>query len=283
MASLVPYESPLQGKRRLSAAVDQDELIKPEHKRLRSDELDAPLVQEEHSTTNGNSSKLSDTDSQSVNGYHRDPLVITELDSLQTENAALGTETSGCEDVPAPVLCSAPAEPQQSSSQMLSTTDVELICSPNECTSPASGIFKPSQAQSRCSAQGPDQASHANSKATTAALQLTQKTGSLSQESACISIPPRLDAHCAESSANQSSFITAMQSAAFAPFPDKLFWSNSNNLCWLDSMLVALVNCQGLRKRRPQDQPQKSSVWQLIQEYEAVCAALHVHQQPGRG
>lgn len=281
LASLVPDESPIQGKRRLSAAVDQEELIKPAHKRLRSDELDSPLVQEEHSAANGNSSKLSEKDGQLVNGSPRDSFVTTELDSLQNENAALGTETAACEDVPAPAPCSALAEPQQSSSPMLSTTDVELKCSPYDCHSLGSDVFDTSQGQSRCSPQDPDhfiQAFLANGKDTTAALKLTRKTESVSQESTGTSIPPWPGTQCAGSSPLQSSSVTVTQS-----FPDKLFWSNSKNLCWLDSMLVALVNCEGLRKRRPQDQPQKSSVWHLIREYEAVCAALLIHQQPDRG
>lgn len=283
LASLVPDESPIRGKRRLPAAVDQEELIKPAQKRLRSDELDTPLVQEEDSAANSKSCELSEKGSDLVNGYPGDSLVTAELDLIQSENAALGTETAAGEDVPAPASCSILAEPQQSSSPTLSTTDVELISSPKDCTSPRNGVFHPSQGQSRCSLQDPDQAFHANCKTTTAALQLTTNTGSASQESPGARIPPCVEAPGVGSPALQSSSVTVTQSAVFVPFSDKLFWSNSNNLCWLDSMLVALVNCEGLRKRRPQDQPKDSSVWHLIREYEGVCAALQVHQQPGRG
>lgn len=273
LACLVPDECPIQGKRRLPAAVDQEELINRTHKHLRSDEPDAPIVQEEHSATNGNSSKLSEKDP-------RDSLVTTELDSLQNENAAL--DPTACEDVPVLAPCSAPAELQQSS-PTLSTTDVELICSPNDCTSPGNGVFDLSQGQSRRSPQEPVQAFHANSKVTTAALQLTANTGNASQQSTGASIPLCAEAQGVASPPHQSSLVTATQYVEFVSFPDKLFWSNGNNLCWLDSMLIALVNCEGLRKRRPQDQPRESSVWQLIKEYEAVCAAVQVQQQPGRG
>lgn len=280
LASLVPDESPIRGKRRLSAAVDEEELIDPAHKRLRSDEPDAPLVQEEHSGTNGNSSKLSEKDGQLVSGYPRDSIVTRELDSLRNENDALGP--AACEGVPAPALCSALAGPQPSPATVY-TTDVELICSANDCTSPGNAVCDPSQEQIRCSPQDPDQAFHENSKVTTAAPQLSTNTGSALQESTGASIPLCVGAQGVASPPQQSSSVTATQSAEFVSFPDKLFWSNSNNLCWLDSMLVALVNCEGLRKRQLQDQPRESSVWQLLQEYEAVCAAVQVHQQPGRG
>lgn len=282
LASLVPDESPIRGRRRPPAVVDQEELINTPHKRLRSDESDAPLVLEGHSATSGNSSKLSEKDSQLVNGCPKDSLFTTELDLQQNENAALGTETAACKNVPARASCSALAELQQSS-PTLSTTDVELIYSPNDCTSQRNCVFDPSQGQSRCSPQDPDQVFHVYSKDTTATLQLTTNTEGASLESTGASIPPCAETQDDASLAHQFSSVTSTQSAAFVSFPDKLFWSNSNNLCWLDSMLVALVNCEGLRKRRPQDQPQESSVWQLIREYEAICAAVQVHQQPGRG
>lgn len=257
LASLVPDEPPIGGKRRHSAAVDQEELIKPAYKRLRSDEHDAPLVQEEHSTANSDSNRSTEKDSQTGNGYPRDSFVTTELDSLRNEHNDPGTET---EDVLTPAPCTAVAGPQQSSSRTLFATDVETTRSPHDSASRVNGGF-----------------------ATAAAPQLTANTASASQESTGASIPACVEAQGVGSAAHESPSATATQSAVFVPVPDKLFWSNSNNLCWLDSMLVALVNCEGLRKHRPQDEPQESSVWQLIREYEAVCAAVQVHQQPGRG
>lgn len=67
------------------------------------------------------------------------------------------------------------------------------------------------------------------------------------------------------------------------PFPSELFWRNSANLCWLDSILVALVNCKSLKKCRPDVEPQRSAVWRLIREHEDIGSAVHGHQQSGRG
>ncbi|KAK0135066.1 SUMO-specific isopeptidase USPL1 [Merluccius polli] len=63
--------------------------------------------------------------------------------------------------------------------------------------------------------------------------------------------------------------------------PPRLFWKNSDNLCWLDTLLVALVNCKSLRDHRPRDMPQKSPVWELIRKYDEICAAVQAHQHTG--
>lgn len=67
------------------------------------------------------------------------------------------------------------------------------------------------------------------------------------------------------------------------PVPNRLFWKNSDNLCWLDSLLVAFVNCKSLRKCKPKEEPQQASVWQLIRGYDDVCAAIQAQQRTGRG
>ncbi|XP_041864748.1 SUMO-specific isopeptidase USPL1 [Melanotaenia boesemani] len=59
--------------------------------------------------------------------------------------------------------------------------------------------------------------------------------------------------------------------------PKQLFWGNSDNLCWLDSLLVALVNCKSL-KFKPEDEPQWSTVWQLMKRYEAICTSVQEQQ-----
>uniref|UniRef100_H3BW28 USP domain-containing protein n=1 Tax=Tetraodon nigroviridis TaxID=99883 RepID=H3BW28_TETNG len=58
-------------------------------------------------------------------------------------------------------------------------------------------------------------------------------------------------------------------------------WQNSASLCWLDSMLVALVNCKSLKKSRPDVEPRQSTVWRLIREHEDVGSAVQGHRQTG--
>uniref|UniRef100_A0A3Q3EBK8 Ubiquitin specific peptidase like 1 n=1 Tax=Labrus bergylta TaxID=56723 RepID=A0A3Q3EBK8_9LABR len=72
---------------------------------------------------------------------------------------------------------------------------------------------------------------------------------------------------------------TVAESDELVAVPNQLFWRNSNNLCWLDSLLVALVNCKSLRKCTAKDEPQRSSVRQLLQRYEDISADIQVHHQ----
>ena len=65
--------------------------------------------------------------------------------------------------------------------------------------------------------------------------------------------------------------------------PPRLFWKNSENLCWLDALLVALVNCRSLRDHGPGDRAPKSPIWELITKYDEVCAAVQAHQLTGKG
>lgn len=279
---MVPEEPPLRGKRKRSAGVDQEELINSAHKHLRSEELDARLVQEECSAVNCDNSRSTEKRSEMVNGYPRDSSVTADLDSVWNEHI-LSTETAACEDLAVSAPCSTSAGIQQSSSQTLFPTNAETARSPHGSPSPITCGFDLPQEQSKHCFQDPHQAFHANNEAPTAAPLFAANAGSASHKSIGASVPPFLEEKGVGSLACGSSSTMVAQSAVFVPIPDKLFWSNSNNLCWLDSMLVALVNCEGLRKHQPQDKPLESSVWQLIKEYEAVCTAVEVHQQPGRG
>ncbi|KAM4620480.1 SUMO-specific isopeptidase USPL1 [Polymixia lowei] len=63
--------------------------------------------------------------------------------------------------------------------------------------------------------------------------------------------------------------------------PPQLFWRNTDALCWLDALLIALVNCESLRRSKPKDEPRQSSVWGLITKYDEVCVAVQAHQQTG--
>ncbi|XP_077402044.1 SUMO-specific isopeptidase USPL1 isoform X2 [Vanacampus margaritifer] len=56
--------------------------------------------------------------------------------------------------------------------------------------------------------------------------------------------------------------------------PPCLFWKNTRNLCWLDVLLVVLVNCGSLRRRKPQHEPPRAAVWRLMSGYDGACDAL---------
>ncbi|XP_077360835.1 SUMO-specific isopeptidase USPL1 [Festucalex cinctus] len=56
--------------------------------------------------------------------------------------------------------------------------------------------------------------------------------------------------------------------------PPRLFWKNTHNLCWLDVLLVVLVNCGSLRRRKPRHEPQRAAVWHLMSGYDGACDVL---------
>lgn len=292
MASLVPAEPPVGSKRKHSTALEQEELIKSAQKRLRSDEPYTLPSQEECGPVNGDNNGSAKKDDEQVNGYLRDSSVTTELDSLQNEDNDLDTETEACKDVFTPSMCSVSAGQLQSSGTLFTTDVVEPVLSPHTGTSEVNGGFDQlrshPQTLNRCCTRDPQQAIYANERissneTTTVSPQLSTHTGSTSQNYTGAGIPSCKEAQGFRTPSQDSSSTTIIQSVELVPLPNKLFWSNSNNLCWLDSMLVALVNCERLRKHRPKNEPRESSVWQLIRGYEAVCAAVRGHQQPGRG
>ncbi|CAB1316930.1 unnamed protein product [Coregonus sp. 'balchen'] len=61
-----------------------------------------------------------------------------------------------------------------------------------------------------------------------------------------------------------------------------LFWRNENSLCWLDTLLVALVHCRTLRDRRPTKRPAVGQpVWDLCERYDRACGLITAHQHNG--
>ncbi|XP_041707373.2 SUMO-specific isopeptidase USPL1 isoform X1 [Coregonus clupeaformis] len=58
-----------------------------------------------------------------------------------------------------------------------------------------------------------------------------------------------------------------------------LFWRNENSLCWLDTLLVALVHCHTLRDRRPTKRPTVGQpVWDLCERYDRACGLITAYQ-----
>lgn len=312
MASLVPVEPTIGSKRKNALALDKQELIKPARKRLRSSELDslgpqiiteALVSQAEHGAVNivSNGQHGSPkTDGEKLNGYHRDSSVgeTTGLDSPQNEDDVLDEEPekAACTDGFAPPTSLVSTGHLQSSSDALLTTDcVEPALSPH-CgalgVSEVEGDFRqvrsPPEALNKRCILDHNQSFFANAKScsteiNTLSPQHNVQTATTGQKSLAAGVPSCKDIKGIQSETEDLSSTTITESVELVPIPNKLFWRNNNNLCWLDSMLVALVNCRSLRKCKPEDEPQQSSVWQLIRGYEDICAAIQVHQQPGRG
>ncbi|XP_029626131.1 SUMO-specific isopeptidase USPL1 isoform X2 [Salmo trutta] len=69
----------------------------------------------------------------------------------------------------------------------------------------------------------------------------------------------------------------------FVPVPGPhLFWRNENSLCWLDTLLVALVHLRTLRDRRPTKRPTVGQpVWDLCERYNRACGLITAYQHTG--
>ncbi|XP_064208814.1 SUMO-specific isopeptidase USPL1 [Anguilla rostrata] len=69
--------------------------------------------------------------------------------------------------------------------------------------------------------------------------------------------------------------------AEMVAVPSHLFWRNENNLCWLDTLLVALVHCRTLRKRAASLLKNNSPVQQLCNRYREACDHVKAQEQMG--
>ncbi|XP_018547268.1 SUMO-specific isopeptidase USPL1 isoform X1 [Lates calcarifer] len=299
LASLDPVEPTVGNKRKNPLPLEKEESIKHSPKRLRSSEpdglgiqsvTDTLISQEEHCAVNAISNGPDAAplaDGKKVNGYHRDincPVAeITGWESLQDEedepDSSAGTEGS------APSTCSASAGPLQSSSEALLTTDGD---SGAFSISGANRDFRqvkshPEVLSRRCNLAS-NQSVCTNediysNEINTPSPQLIEQTAMTKQKSLTADITTSKDIESIKLETQDLSFTSLTESEELVSVPSQLFWRNTDNLCWLDSLLVALVNCKSLRKCKPRDESQQSSVWQLIRGYEDICAAIQVHQQ----
>lgn len=305
MASLDPVEPIVGNKRKNALALEKEELIKPAHKRLRSSEpdslgpqstTDTLIGQAEHGAVNVVSNgqhAAPRTDGEKVNGYHGDfPVAETkEQESLQNEHDVLDKEPENVAwtDGFAPPTCSA------SSDALLSADRHEPVLSPHRGASGISEVeddFRqvktPPEVLNRPCSLDSNQSFFTNkdihsTEINTPSSQHSEQTARTGQKSLTADINTYKDTGGIKSVTEDLSTTTITESEELVPVPNQLFWKNSDSLCWLDSLLVALVNCKSLRKYKPKDEPQESSVWRLIRGYEDVCAAIQAHQQTGRG
>lgn len=300
MAGLVPSEPTVGIKRKNATALESEDLIKPTCKRLRSAEHDSVCSQSttgrlvgqtEHSTVDGVK-----TDGEKVNGFHRDSPVAgtTRWELPQDKDDVLDIEpdkaasADGC----APPASAVTAGALQFSSEALSTSYCdEPVLTPHPGSLSASQVKEDltqvksppellnrhcslDSSQSLCTNEG-----ICSPEVDSPSPQHNEQTARTEQKSLAAD-----NITCTGTQGIQSEtedLLSSMKtwSKDLVPVPNQFFWRNNNNLCWLDSLLVALVNCKTLRKCKPKDEPRRSSVWQLMKEYEDICAAIQIHQQ----
>lgn len=266
LASLVSVDQPAGRKRNNKLALGEETLIKPELKRLRSNELDAQDVP----------SMLLDQAAQDaptvaegkLNGYHRDSLAVENVSS----------DAPGFKDV---VLAVGPEQGQVTEAFNLSG---QLHPPPKELLNLDGAIPVPSSPCGGLKVSGVEDVSKAtpDTRNSVVSNQSPFKNETISSQQNAELEHMSLSV-CKHVDNSQSDTVEKIKTSELFPVQSPLFWCNSASLCWLDSMLIALVNCKSLKKCRPEVEPGRSAVWRLIREYEDICSAVQGHQQSGSG
>ncbi|XP_074527644.1 SUMO-specific isopeptidase USPL1 isoform X2 [Halichoeres trimaculatus] len=285
LASLVPVE-PSVGNKRKNVLVLEEESTEPLPKRLRSNQQDSHQTQSLTETLisqaeNDDPDFLSNVQHAATkpeglqsNGYHRCSPVAEE-DSLECPQEK--AESPSCTNSLVSTCLS-------SAGHLQNSPDTLLITKGNESEAEEKDDFRqveipPKTLNRRHSNQSvvTDEDVY-STKIETPSLQNNEQKARMRQKS-----PHAENLMCKDTEDVKSETETKMtKSDEHVTVPGQLFWRNSNNLCWLDSLLVALVNCQNLRKLKAQDEFKESHVFKLLQRYKEICAAIEVHHQTGR-
>lgn len=305
MANLAPVEPVVGRKRKAALELEKEESFSPKRKCLRSSELDRLGAQRttDHvishveraavdSDSNGQHA-APETEGEKVNGNHWDcPVVeLTGRHSPHEEDDVLDQESLDAVRIDGfPLAASSRSAGRLQRHQ---TADVTQLLLSTHCGAlgsseekddilPANGLPEVPDAhgslvsnQDFCTNE-----KICSSRTDAPALEHSQQTVIMGLESLAADIASCKDPDGIESEDFPSS--TAAETEELLPIPNQLFWRNSDKLCWLDSMLVALVKCRSLRRSQPTE-TQRSPVWQLMKGYEDACAAIQTHQEPGRG
>lgn len=269
LARLVPVDHPIGSKRNNSFAQRTEDLGEPARKRQRSNEPDAEAIP---STLLNQAEQDAPTAAERiVNGYHRDASAIEKVGSdapgFQHDVLSVGPEKGPC-----PEAFTLPGHLQPPSEDLLVVDDVTPVPS-----SPCGGLRASGLEDAfRAPAETLDRHNSAISN------QLLFKDETVSAQATAQSEHTPLS-ECRQVDNSQSGPVDEIKTSELLPFPSQLFWCNTANLCWLDSMLVALVNCKSLKKCRPKVEPRQSTVWRLIREYEDICSAIQGHRLSASG
>lgn len=295
MASLVPVEPTTGCKRKKSLTLEKEDLSTPAQKRLRSSEpdglqsfTDTLFSQEEHEAATiirNEQSGSHRTDVEEENEPHRDSSKAPQMgwDSAQSQDDILDklTENAACTHHFAPRQCSVSAQHLQSSSDALLNTDVLPALFPHcgalgvsEGEADCRQLRSPSESLNRQSTVDYNQSFFRDDGLS------PQNNVQMGQTSQPPGLPTCKDIKGFQLETEDKASTTIME---LIPVPNQMFWSNRSNLCWLDSMLVALVNFKSLRKHIPNVEPQQSSVWCMMRGYDDVCGAIQGHQHCDKG
>lgn len=275
MASLVPVDHPAGSKRKNTFALGRADPIEPDHKRKRLDDSIAGTLQDAPAATHQQTC-LSGADVEKVKGHHSEALHVEP-----------GSNAPGAQDVvrdegPEQVPCSTeasltsdrPEQPQPLPPDLLNTDGVTSVLPPH------SGALR--VAEGGEVSRSPHEALHVHS-AVVGRQSLKDETISAQHQAQLGQAPLSAHEHrdTVQPDPEDEASVEEVKPSDLFPLPGHPFWSNSENLCWLDSVLVALVNCKSLKRRRPAVEPQRSSVWRLLRDFEDISCAVRGRESAG--
>ncbi|KAM9846838.1 SUMO-specific isopeptidase USPL1 [Aulostomus maculatus] len=283
LASLVPSEPPVGNKRKKDRDMEEEELIVPKH--LRSCELDnlgpqlvTDVSQTVYSAVNivsNGQHTANETEGEKVDGHRRECPVAETKERESPQDLEKKLENAACADG----LTSPPA----SAGFLQSSSEESMLWAKTEepALSPHHDALRTSEDDFRQGNSTPGVLSNQPSL-TNVSINSTEIDTPLPQENEqtegtqvnLTDIRTRRDI---ESDAEDLFSTSITESKELA-----LFWRNSFNLCWLDVLLVALVNCKSLKRCKPQAEPRQSAVWRLMRDYESICTDIQVCQQVER-
>ncbi|XP_029703709.1 LOW QUALITY PROTEIN: SUMO-specific isopeptidase USPL1-like [Takifugu rubripes] len=275
LASLVPVDQPVGSKRKNTFSLGREDPIEPDHKRKRFSDIIAgafPSPAEQVAPAVGSEEQTCLSRADVENGYDREPLGV-ELGSNAAGGEALVVD-KGPEKVPCSTeafnLLTSPDLPEQRQPLPKDLLNIAMPVLSPHCGAQGSEVGE--------SSRSPHETLHSHS-AVVSSPSLKDETVSSQHEAARGHTSLSAHEHF-DNIQPEDEDVEEMKSSDLLPLPGQLFWPNSENLCWLDSMLVALVNCKSLKRCRPAVEPQESCVWRLMREYEDICSAVPGRQQP---
>ncbi|XP_034034113.1 SUMO-specific isopeptidase USPL1 isoform X2 [Thalassophryne amazonica] len=298
-ASLRPAEPNTGNKRKRTVTLQKEDLVKPSPKRLCSNEnnsfglqsvtdtLTSPAEQRTINAANNDCLTAAKTQGSETTHWNKDfnySVVETPgCKSLKDQDVVLQKEpgSAACVNGCVPVTEVASPEHLQCSSEILTIDEDKTELSPHHNVPEAEDIHRQAKSTLDClpniSPLDSQQSGFASidshlSEIDALKLQDTEQPTKTDHKTSTADV---------FSEAGVLSSTTVTESDQLVPVPDVLFWRNTDNLCWLDTLLVALMNCKSLRKLKPKEEPQQSSVWQLFTMYDDAWMTIQEHQQTG--
>lgn len=271
LTSLVPVEPATENKRKSPLTIEAQQTSTPSPKRLRLKEQDSPTLPT--TTPSDVHNIVNSCNGQCIEGHRESFIGRPDAHQLKDKDAILGKELNATSCTDTQNVSITLETGIQDSSKTLTTDNQQVLSSQDDGVNEDHNYTCTVELNRDCSLPNRDVFPHKNTSSPEPTE--TRETPKPVLPAADASF---LDIEVFQSEAELSSTETNIEKQLM-PAPAEIFWRNVDNLCWLDSMLVALVNLKNLRMLKPKDDPEQSPMWTLLTGHDEACAAVQSHQQ----